>query len=190
MNWHCLDRLLHSRGPRRITACLPSSETSPDVVEEGIWPLVRSLNQVNGVRTIASCHGHRRLARVGFKVAPWILRPYVFFEGPATFALTLSELIDHARWQSKLNYTWQVSGATHPDLGQCISLILIGRFQVGRKLASDLASLAELVASQTGDSGNAVARVESNLAESGQLDRIVQLHEPVASKAPACGRRT
>ncbi|WP_157661727.1 hypothetical protein [Burkholderia ubonensis] len=146
-------RVLRPWGPRRETGCLSSSALSLDIVERGIWPLVQALNQVDGVRTIASCHGHR-----GPGLLTYNGNPYVYFEGPATFALALSEHIDRAYSRKRLIYRWRVVGQTHPELGQCISVSLESRFYLRGKLARDLAWLSQHVANQIGHGGDAVVR--------------------------------
>ncbi|WP_124491786.1 hypothetical protein [Burkholderia stagnalis] len=155
MSRHVFDRLLRPWGPRRETGCVSLSALSLDVVESGIWPLVQALNQIHGVRTIGSCHGHR-----GLIVLPYNGNPYVYFQGPSTFALALSEHIDCAYSRERLIYRWRITGLTHPELGQCIYLSLDSRLYLRAKLARDLAWLTQHVASQIGHGSDAAVRDE------------------------------
>ncbi|QKM57781.1 hypothetical protein [Burkholderia glumae] len=186
MNWPQVTRLFRPWGPRRETGCLAPSEISLEIVEEGIWPLVQALNQIDGVRTIASCHGHR-----GWSLVSYSGKPYVFFEGPGGLALALSEQIDRAHSRRALIYEWKVGGLTHPELGMCIYLSIKSRFFLRWKLARDLAWLSEYVASQARHGSDAVVGYEplhrheqNKSANQGNPPLSLEVAEQIISSAP------
>ncbi|MCM2496092.1 hypothetical protein ACVCIH_30345 [Burkholderia glumae] len=148
-------RLAGQYGVRRETAYVPADQISVDIVEAGIWPLVQAFNQIDGVRTIASCHGHR-----WFDFESHIGKPYVYFQGPAEFALALSEQIDAAQSAQVLNYPWKVKGLTHPEFGLSIHLSMNCVSFRRERLRNDLAWMTQQVACQISHDSSAAMQYE------------------------------
>lgn len=107
--------LFASDGPRKTIECVEPWHLEEKHVEAGIWPLVKILNGMPGVSTIASCQGH---------VCVWPFsgrRPYVYFYGAPDFAIIFSRAID-PRYNDELKLLWQLSGAFHPTYDLCSTL--------------------------------------------------------------------
>jgi hypothetical protein len=110
-----LRALFASDGLRKAIECVEPWHLQEKHVEAGMWPLVKKLNGVPGVSTIASCQGHVR-------VWPFFgRRPYVYFYSTPDFAIIFNRAID-PRYNDELELRWQLSGASHPTYDLCFTL--------------------------------------------------------------------
>jgi hypothetical protein len=111
-------------------------------IEIGIKPLVDAMHATGRIRTIASCQGHWGL---------WWVRPaYVYFKCEAALGENLASMIClEENNQSRLNYHWQFTGLTHPELGLSFSLSMPYRWFSRRKFDEDVGFLASLVETLT-----------------------------------------
>lgn len=102
---------------RRLTMNLPVEEAlTSDAIEPGIAPLVKALNRVTGVVTMASCQAHQ-LRRSLFRKSRVIGRPYVLFASDLQFPRVLEAWLGEGCGpnQRALHYNWRLSGHFHPD---------------------------------------------------------------------------
>lgn len=84
---------------------------SYDVIDKNIKPIVDLLNSIDGVETIASCHGH---------LLGHIEAPYVYFKAPVEIATHLHKQIWTAT-QFKPIY-WVIEGKYNGECELCFSL--------------------------------------------------------------------
>ncbi|WP_394168068.1 hypothetical protein [Photobacterium piscicola] len=81
------------------------------VIDEHIKPAVDGLNSIDGVETIASCHGHL----IGHMDSP-----YVYFKAPVDIATYLHNHIWNATKDSTIY--WEITGRYNCESELCFSL--------------------------------------------------------------------
>jgi hypothetical protein len=85
-----------------------------EAIEPGVLGLVTALNDIDGISTIASCHGHGREARF---LRPAMLEstPYVLFSAPTEFSRALAAQIGLGKGSSqRLYYNWRLTAFFYP----------------------------------------------------------------------------
>lgn len=81
------------------------------VIDEHIKPVVDALNNIEGVETIASCHGH---------LMGHIDSPYVYFKAPVDIATNLHNHIWNATKDTAIY--WEITGRYNCECELCFSL--------------------------------------------------------------------
>jgi hypothetical protein len=100
----------------------PEAAISTGAVEPGVLGLVIALNGVDGVSTMASCHGHGRTAAL-FSRAVIESTPYVLFRAPTELAQKLAKLIAGPKRDGRLYYGWHLGGYFHPSDSELVWFI-------------------------------------------------------------------
>ncbi|ELV7517302.1 hypothetical protein QMU85_002301 [Photobacterium damselae] len=80
-------------------------------IDKHIKPVVDALNSIDGVETIASCHGH---------LVGHIDSPYVYFKAPVEVATFLHSQIWNTTKFSKIY--WEITGRYNSECELCFSL--------------------------------------------------------------------
>lgn len=92
----------------------PGAAMLNGAIEHGVFGLVEALNRLNGVATIASCHGHRWKARL-WKPAVLDQAPYVLFHAPVAFTQALAKFIGGGKGvDGRLHYVWVLYAYFYP----------------------------------------------------------------------------
>lgn len=107
-----ISRLFREEATIQVRNLPPDQALAEGAIEPGIVDLVRALNIVPGVRSIASCHGHVRRWTL-FPDAERV--PYVLFRAEKNFASNLAQAIGLGKAGGALNYVWWLGGHFYPD---------------------------------------------------------------------------
>ena len=107
-----MPRLFRGETKIQIRNLPPDQALAENAIEPGVVDLVRALNLVPGVRSIASCHGHVRRWTL-FRDAEWV--PYVLFRAGQDFASNLAQAIGLGDADGALNYVWRLDGYFYPS---------------------------------------------------------------------------